>query len=299
MPNARSLLTFLVLAAGCGGARFTSFADGNAADGQATTTEQPIDAGVSPLDAGTGVDSAIHEDGGLADAATDAARDVSADGNTPAPPHDASVESDALDEAVPDAAPDVSVAPSDAAEASDASDESDAFDTRDGRDETGGSDGDVAADAANEDACSAVVYFDDGDGDGYGGTTSWTGCAPPNSSGSGRWVTAGGDCDDSNADVHPKQAAYFATAYVPTGKSTPSFDYDCDGEESESGAAPKLHCQVVSLSCVGSGYVEASPVRSGPGVDPFCGSSEKETCGSSALSCTAGAPQPAAPIACR
>jgi len=145
------------------------------------------------------------------------------------------------------------------------------------------------------DACVHTLFFLDGDGDGYGGTTTLLACTPPDA---GTWVTKGGDCDDSDAIVNPGQTAYFSTGYMPTGKSTVSFDYNCDGQESESGNAPKAACQVVSLACVGSGYIEASPARSGVGVDPFCGSDQSVTCAFTSLVCQSGAAFMSPPIAC-
>ncbi len=183
-------------------------------------------------------------------------------------------------------------------------DASDARDPDEDSDAVGGDsalDAKQAGDAGEEDArvdagaCAPLSYFLDRDGDGYGGTTTVKACVPP---GSGVWVTSGGDCDDGNATVNPGQSAYFSAGYVPTGKSSLSFDYNCDGDESESGTPAKASCQLVSLSCAGSGYIEASPVRSGSGVDAFCGSTEAVSCALSSLSCKAGAPYAVSPVAC-
>lgn len=144
-------------------------------------------------------------------------------------------------------------------------------------------------------ACAPVLYFLDQDGDGYGGTSTSTSCAPP---ATGTWVTRGGDCDDSNPTVNPGQSAYFAVSYMPPGATAVSFDYNCDGSETESGSAAKADCEVTSLSCVGSGYLEASPVRSGPGVDAYCGSEDAVTCAVTDLVCKAGSPYTVAPITC-
>jgi hypothetical protein len=151
----------------------------------------------------------------------------------------------------------------------------------------------IATDA--HEACVPRVYYLDGDGDLYGGTTTSTGCAPPD----GRaWVLRGGDCDDSNPNVSPGQMGYFAQGYLPTGKSALSFDYDCSGQETESGTPAKAACALSALTCAGSGYLEASPVRSGGGVDPFCGSVQAVTCAVISLVCQAGPPYTASPIAC-
>jgi hypothetical protein len=152
---------------------------------------------------------------------------------------------------------------------------------------------DARPDAPSE-ACSPTLLHRDDDGDGYGGSITSTGCTPD----SGHWVTVGGDCDDDNPQVNPGQTAYFSTGYVPPGQTAVSFDYDCDGQETELGSAPKLDCQPSALACTGDGYIPASPARSGTGVDPYCGSDQDETCSLLGLSCTASAPQQASAIAC-
>lgn len=146
----------------------------------------------------------------------------------------------------------------------------------------------------DDDACVPAPFLFDGDGDGFGGTTVGMQCAE-----SAQWTTVGGDCDDGNADVHPNQTSFFATGYVPSGKTDISFDYDCDGKETESGASPKAACQVQNLACVGSGYLPAMPARTGQGVDAFCGSTSSVVCSVQNLACKPGAPQQAQPIGCR
>jgi hypothetical protein len=179
-------------------------------------------------------------------------------------------------------------------------------DSRDegGKAETGSeaSVGDAASDSrdggvddASIEACAHTVFFLDGDGDGYGGTTSSTGCGPPDT---GAWVTKGNDCDDSNPMVNPGQTAYFTTGYTRSGTSNVSFDYDCDGQETESGSNAKAACAYSGLTCAGSGYLAATPARSGPGVDAYCGSDEAVTCSVVDLTCTAGPPVTTSPIAC-
>jgi hypothetical protein len=251
----------LVLLVGCGG---TPFAEGPDTDAGAP---EIVDAPMA--DAGVEADVAAEADaGGEADAKGDAA--PSDEGGSDGPTAEGLAPVDASDEHAADA-PAEGCAP-------------DAPAREDGGD-----------DAAPE-GCSPVLYFLDGDGDGYGGTTTSQGCAPPEA---GTWVGVGGDCDDSNPVVNPGQTAFFAHGYVPTGKTGVSFDYDCDGQESESGATAKADCQVVGLACVGSGYVEAAPARSGAGVDPFCGSTSAVTCAFSGLVCKAGPPDVASPITCR
>jgi hypothetical protein len=140
-----------------------------------------------------------------------------------------------------------------------------------------GSKGDAAAEDSSipaPDGCVLSLYYKDGDGDGYGGTTSTMACAPPDAT----WVTDPGDCDDSNMDVHPKQTKYFVAGYIPPGMTTKSFDYNCDGVETEQGNPPKEMCMYVAGVCQGAGYLKASPLRTGTGVDPFCGSTIGGSC---------------------
>jgi hypothetical protein len=145
------------------------------------------------------------------------------------------------------------------------------------------------------DACTLVAYYFDGDGDGFGSTTTVTACTTPD----GSWVTVGGDCDDGHPSVNPGQTSYFTVGYVKTGSSEISFDYDCSGLEKEAGSSPKAACQVQGLGCVGGGYVFATPVRSGPGVDPYCGSEQRVNCNYTNLKCPQSAPYDAPAIACR
>jgi hypothetical protein len=256
----------LTLAAGCGGSDFSA----------------AIPTGDASADASESSDAHAALDG----------RDAALDGG------DADATSPA-DSAVVDSAgsgPETGSVDAASGDSSNTSDATGIVDT--GLDADAGDAGPDARDAQPDvaaEACVPVLYFLDADGDGYGGTSTSTGCAPPTT---GTWVTTGGDCDDSNATVNPGQTAFFAVGYDLPGTTTVSFDYNCDGQETESGSPAKADCKEVSLSCVGSGYVEATPVRSGPSVDPFCGSAQAVTCALTSLVCQAGAPYAVTPIAC-
>jgi hypothetical protein len=65
--------------------------------------------------------------------------------------------------------------------------------------------------------CTEVEYVADEDGDGFGGPTV-TGCDPPSVA-----PSSGGDCDDSNPDVHPEVAT----------DGCNDIDDDCDGSVDE------------------------------------------------------------------
>jgi hypothetical protein len=66
----------------------------------------------------------------------------------------------------------------------------------------------------------------DADGDGYGDNNvlQYQVCTPP---GNG-WVTQGGDCADTNPDIHKDQTQWFSTPQ-PNSVIIPVFDYNCDG----------------------------------------------------------------------
>ena len=275
------LLALLALATGCGGPGFSSALT----DDAATDGSQQSDALVA--------DSQSAEATGRLDSASaDAAFLDAASG-------DADSQSDTASDSTGEAETSAEAAMPDGGTEQDASADARESGTPEAGLDTGAGDSspdvqDAQPDVAAE-ACAPVLYFLDGDGDGYGGTSTSRGCTPPTT---GTWVTVGGDCDDSNATVNPGQTAYFAVGYAPPGTTTVSFDYNCDGHETESGNPPKASCQIVDLSCTGSGYLEATPVRSGPGVDPFCDSTEAVTCALTDLVCQAGTPYTLAPITC-
>jgi hypothetical protein len=259
------LLAVLTVPTACGGSTFSAAPEG---DATADTQQEPSDA---PGSDGTAVEAAGRSDAGVEEAASP---------DTGSSDFDAGTED--VDGGLQDATPDVLE-----------SGEPDA--ALEGSAGDGSADVQDAQSAADVEACAPILYFLDGDGDGYGGTSTSRACVPPTT---GTWVTVGGDCDDSNATVNPGQTSYFAAGYVPPGTTSVSFDYNCDGAETESGSPVKAACAIVNLSCGGSGYLEMSPVRSGPGVDPFCGSTQAVTCAWANLVCQAGLPYAVAPIAC-
>jgi hypothetical protein len=81
----------------------------------------------------------------------------------------------------------------------------------DARDE----DCDGLADDRDPSVTGRATYYEDRDGDGFGGPRSKEYCAPPHG-----WIAAGGDCDDDDDDIHP--AAREVCDLLGT-------DEDCDG----------------------------------------------------------------------
>lgn len=160
-----------------------------------------------------------------------------------------------------------------------------------------------ASDDGDEDACVSVTWYLDEDGDGWGGTITSEGCAPPSE---GKWVEKGGDCHDENDDVHPGQTKYFAVPYTPPGIiATESFDYDCSGHEQGDGKATTTEtgCKADLTQCRGSGYLAVNPRREGDGLNHFCGSTSKRTCSpkviGGVLGCNSSVNSSAEPLRCR
>ena len=118
-------------------------------------------------------------------------------------------------------------------------------------------------------ACAALPkWYADADGDGVGSAVSVQGCTPP-----AGYVAASGDCLDSNANVHPGQATYFNTPYT-NGAGVASYDYDCSGVETDISEHWPGACD--PDDCSAYGYVPT--VRSGAGIDPYCGSVSTRRC---------------------
>jgi len=146
-------------------------------------------------------------------------------------------------------------------------------------------------------ACTPVPWFPDADGDDFGRTAAQvSACAAPTS---GKWVSKGGDCNDENASVFPQQKAYQSDGYPVSGGV--SFDYDCSGQEqiepSQLGAAPACS-GLALLNCAGSGFAKTD--RTGPGVNPLCGSRTLVTCAvKDALFCEGATTQMAEGVRCR
>ncbi len=136
---------------------------------------------------------------------------------------------------------------------------------------------------------SPTTYYLDHDRDGYGGPLSLRACdAPPNRTiiqgdlTTGAWVRRPGDCWDDSDLVSPVGTGKSEAYLVPWG-SAPSYDYDCDGEETpkEPWTEPEA-CTYdnFSLRCTGGGY-EPNGNRSDSGVagiNDYCGSTTSITC---------------------
>jgi hypothetical protein len=164
-----------------------------------------------------------------------------------------------------------------------------------------------ARDGSADVACSEpIVFYRDEDGDGFGGDQIVTSCAAPGDP----WTTLGGDCRDDLQSVKPFRTGwpnppqYSSTGYSDSTKPQGlSFDYDCTGAETADpsnayGAVP--NCGGL-LNCDGAGYLPLNPARTGPGIDPRCGSTTLQRCNGKLLGACALLPpeNTSVPYRCR
>jgi len=84
--------------------------------------------------------------------------------------------------------------------------------------------GDHCAEGACVPVETAVRWYLDADGDGWGDPDTWS-CDPDPTR---RWVDNHGDCCDRLSDVRPDQISFFGAAYACT-PGVSQWDYDCDG----------------------------------------------------------------------
>lgn len=243
----------------------------------------------------TGEAFTAFDDPGSVDASTDASSDAAPSLDAGKDAQDASndVDTDALDDASTDGEADAT-ADADAGDPDDGGGDGDAPDGDAGDDDDAG-DGDANAeedadvdDDAGDGGCEPLTWYADEDGDGYGvESNTIEACDPPGP----EWASKKGDCDDANDKVHPGQSAYFTRAYVHSGSAEESFDYDCSGTEEDDGKQTKTDetCSLLGggdLLCQGKdGYLPAEPLRTGPGINPYCGSTTYFTCSLKVVIC--------------
>jgi hypothetical protein len=126
------------------------------------------------------------------------------------------------------------------------------------------------------------VFYKDVDGDGWGDTGQTLLACNAAAAGAG-WSSRAGDCHDGNVEVNPGQVRLFPNAYT-TPKGEKSWDYNCDGIESEQ--AGTVHFTPCDDKCIGTkGVSPAGSGRKSSGVNDYCGSTQL-------LSCKAGVGQP-------
>lgn len=136
-------------------------------------------------------------------------------------------------------------------------------------------------------ACEPKSWCRDRDGDGYGDPdVVKTACVSPGT----EWTAQCNDCRDDNALVHP-EAECRKEGYALSDGITLSFDYDCDGHETECAdfvkASPDGCGTVGPLSCAGGGYLPNPDRKAGEDLNAYCGSTAYRNCVSVALPCVA------------
>jgi hypothetical protein len=140
-----------------------------------------------------------------------------------------------------------------------------------------------ASDAAVADACVPSLLYPDTDGDGVGLTSAGAvRCPEPG------WVGQAGDCRDDQERVFLGQGEFSALPFPdPTKPEGNSFDFDCSGSEQpdpgNSDPDPPPEDCTLRVPCNGRGYLPAMPARSGPGVEPRCGSNRLRRCVATAI----------------
>jgi len=98
--------------------------------------------------------------------------------------------------------------------------------------------------------CTSKTFYADQDKDSYGDSAkAVSSCDQP-----AGYVTAAGDCDDDDPDVHPGQTKFFAE---PTA-GTKTFDYNCDKVEEQAHASP-VSCVLSGGKCIGDGWQSTVP----------------------------------------
>lgn len=111
------------------------------------------------------------------------------------------------------------------------------------------------------------IYVTDADSDGYASQTlsqSLTGTTRRNT------VTAVTDCGDGDANAHPGQTTYYTTTFNNTvSADTTSYDWNCDGSETQQYATATYTC----AGCTnGSGYASFQNTTNGYQTSvPACG----------------------------
>ena len=124
------------------------------------------------------------------------------------------------------------------------------------------------------DNCVDTVNADqrDSDGDGFAADTDGGSC--------------GGDCGDSTADAFPGQTSYFTNSFTDESGS-PSFDYDCDGIETQQSIRnggtcrtqdPPPSCPTCERLCGGSGWIGGVPACGEQGDYKICSSLPQGGC---------------------
>lgn len=137
-------------------------------------------------------------------------------------------------------------------------------------------------------ACQPTTWCHDQDGDQHGDPAqTQSACASPGSD----WTSVCDDCDDTETLVHPGADCQVAS-YTALDGVTLSFDYDCDGVETECGTFVKAAagCTTAGIGvCAGGGYLPNPNRTASSGQDAYCGSTAYRNCIAVGVPCVAQA----------
>lgn len=144
--------------------------------------------------------------------------------------------------------------------------------------------------------CGLIYWYGDSDNDGYGETADrFDGCTPPTG-----YVSAGGDCDDSNTAINPGASELCSTVGV---------DDDCDGAADEDDAADAnvfyddddadgygdtstgaTSCTQPSGTVTVAGDCDDTADDVNPAQEEICGNAVDEDCDGAAITCQVEVP---------
>jgi len=160
-------------------------------------------------------------------------------------------------------------------------------------DGSAGADAQTAGSGGAGGGCQQTWCFD-GDQDGHGNpANSQTACNSPGA----QWTQSCDDCHDGNKLVHPGALSCQTEPYTALDGTTKSFDFDCDGKETECGQPPVpkwTRCEGQGLGCSGSGYQENlnRPAQGRAGQNLYCGSTRWCECAGLSLTQCGCSPTP-------
>lgn len=120
------------------------------------------------------------------------------------------------------------------------------------------------------------LFYVDADTDGFGDISKPPKLACPGAPSPGLAALAG-DCNDTRPDVRPGQTKFFLDAYPSPINGEKSYDYNCDGVETEPAGVAHF-TPPCRDDCAGGGLAPLGSGRKNPGVNDYCGSTTELRC---------------------
>ena len=144
----------------------------------------------------------------------------------------------------------------------------------------------------------AVDYFADADGDGFGAGTVNNSCSNP---GAG-FVTNNTDCDDTNSAINPSANEICngvddnCTGGIDNGLTFNNYFTDADGDNYGTGAAQSLCANPGAGFATAAGDCDDNNAAIKPGATDVCGNGIDEDCSGSDLSCSSSGFDASVPV---